>query len=418
MADIVNVASTGERFGLFWNSANGDRKYDADSMSKWLKKFFTTGVFEGDFQVLAKQGMQITVTGGYANINGKVFFADENTDLTLDASNTTYSRIDAIVMTCDYVERKIYIEVVKGQYAGDFPIAVAPIRDNEKYQIVLAHVLVGSGVFEITQADIVDKRQDTALCGYITGTVEEMDFSQFVAQFQSYYDQFKSTNMADFTAWFANIRNVLSGDVAGNLQNEIDALAENLNASGINYNNTSSGLTASKVQGAIDEVNQKVNNANNNFQLANELLTNDIQNVANQLDIDGEKIYMDKKNGKYGYNTSPTRGADTFHPFNQLPNTLTMNFSGSTQGNYGQAYITSRIPNEILESYKYVTLNISNGTTWQRVFSSDRTRYAELPRNTKTVLSTYSSLMTGGSLYFDVSGNTTSLGYDLVFSRT
>lgn len=316
MADIVNVASTGERFGLFWNSANGDRKYDADSMSKWLRKFFTTGVFEGDFQVLAKQGMQITVTGGYANINGKVFFADENTDLTLDASNTTYARTDAVVMTCDYVERKIYIEVVKGQYAGDFPIAVSPVRNNDKYQIVLAHVLVGSGVFEITQADIRDTRQDIELCGYVTGTVEEMDFSQFVAQFQSYYDQFKSTNMADFTAWFANIKNVLSGDVAGNLQNEIDALAENLNASGINYNNTSSGLTASKVQGAIDEVNEKVNTASNNLQLANNLLTTNIENVANQLVIDGEKIYMDKKNGRYGVNTSAERGADTFIPFN------------------------------------------------------------------------------------------------------
>ena len=337
MADIVNVASTGERFGLFWNSANGDRKYDADSMSKWLRKFFTTGVFEGEFQVLAKQGMQITVTGGYANINGKVFFADENTDLTLDASNTTYTRIDAVVMTCDYVERKIYIEVVKGQYAGDFPIAVSPVRNNDKYQIVLAHVLVGSGVFEITQADIVDKRQDTALCGYITGTVEEMDFSQFVAQFQSYYDQFKSTNMADFTAWFANIKNVLSGDVAGNLQNEIDALSENLNASGINYNNTSSGLTASKVQGAIDEVNQKVDNANTNYQTADSLLANEIQNVASQLLVGSTKIFMDKKDGKWGINTSAGRGADTFIPFHSpkkyLVTVVTRGWKGSEPWN-------------------------------------------------------------------------------------
>ena len=30
---------------------------------------------------------------------------------------------------------------------------------------------------------------------------------------------------------------------------------------------------------------------------------------------DGHKLYFDSKNGKYGYNTSPNRGADTFHPF-------------------------------------------------------------------------------------------------------
>ena len=30
---------------------------------------------------------------------------------------------------------------------------------------------------------------------------------------------------------------------------------------------------------------------------------------------DGQKLYFDSKDGKYGYNTSPSRGADTFVPF-------------------------------------------------------------------------------------------------------
>ena len=30
---------------------------------------------------------------------------------------------------------------------------------------------------------------------------------------------------------------------------------------------------------------------------------------------DGTRFYPDKQNGKYGFNTSPTRGADTFSPF-------------------------------------------------------------------------------------------------------
>ena len=29
----------------------------------------------------------------------------------------------------------------------------------------------------------------------------------------------------------------------------------------------------------------------------------------------GQKLYFDSKDGKYGYNTDPNRGADTFHPF-------------------------------------------------------------------------------------------------------
>ena len=30
---------------------------------------------------------------------------------------------------------------------------------------------------------------------------------------------------------------------------------------------------------------------------------------------DGQKLYFDSKDGKYGYNTDPNRGADTFVPF-------------------------------------------------------------------------------------------------------
>ena len=40
--------------------------------------------------------------------------------------------------------------------------------------------------------------------------------------------------------------------------------------------------------------------------------------VIGELTANGNRLYMDYKNGKYGYNTSANRGADTFHPFNDL----------------------------------------------------------------------------------------------------
>lgn len=43
-----------------------------------------------------------------------------------------------------------------------------------------------------------------------------------------------------------------------------------------------------------------------------------ISAVESELTANGNRIYMDYKNGKYGYNTSPNRGADTFRPFNNL----------------------------------------------------------------------------------------------------
>lgn len=38
--------------------------------------------------------------------------------------------------------------------------------------------------------------------------------------------------------------------------------------------------------------------------------------IENELTANNTRIYLDYQNNKYGYNTDPLRGADTFHPFN------------------------------------------------------------------------------------------------------
>ena len=45
--------------------------------------------------------------------------------------------------------------------------------------------------------------------------------------------------------------------------------------------------------------------------------------INNQLKANNNEIYMDYKNGKYGYNTSSNRGADTFHPFKNAADIIT-----------------------------------------------------------------------------------------------
>lgn len=50
-----------------------------------------------------------------------------------------------------------------------------------------------------------------------------------------------------------------------------------------------------------------------------------------ELTANGNRLYMDYKNGKYGYNTSPTRGADTFFPFNRADH-IRLNLYGYAYG--------------------------------------------------------------------------------------
>jgi hypothetical protein len=65
--------------------------------------------------------------------------------------------------------------------------------------------------------------------------------------------------------------------------------------------NSNYSAIGNTVSSALLTLNNNINNVNTKF--------------TNQLKANSHDIYMDYKNGKYGYNTSPSRGADTFHPF-------------------------------------------------------------------------------------------------------
>lgn len=146
------------------------------------------------------------------------------------------------------------------------PTPLVPVRENGVYQLVVAQISVVHGAVKITQADITDTRTDTELCGVVVGTVQEMDFSQFSAQFDSYFENYKKAvyeefvafrndvarlesegqtayeafvaalNEKDtefstlFTTWFDSMKGQLSEDAAGNLQNEVDDINDGVSS--------------------------------------------------------------------------------------------------------------------------------------------------------------------------------------------
>lgn len=226
-----------DQYGLFWNSVDSDRLYDADSFAEWLRKFFTTGVFDGELQVTSAGGMDVSVSSGYANINGKVRFFDSATKLTLATAGATYPRIDTIVVERNDTDRKITIKAITGTYSAN-PTATAPVRANNVYQIVLAQIYVAAGATSITQAAITDTRMDTSLCGIVAATIKNPDFGQWYAQ-----------NEAQFTEWFAGMKDQLTTDAAGNLQTEIDAVKKSVsdNASSIASNKTAIDANTKKL---------------------------------------------------------------------------------------------------------------------------------------------------------------------------
>ena len=230
-------------YGLFWNSRAGDRTYSADDFSDWLATFFTNGVYNGDLFVSASEGMDIEVATGYANINGKVILYKEPHTLTVPAASGAYDRTDSVVIERNEIDRTFYLKIVSGGANGEPP---AVERSETVYQLVIAHIAVSRSAIRITQANITDTRMDDNLCGWIIGTVENIDFGQITAQWEQYIVEFQETEVADwenweqqqeedwsdwstlqrqrFADWFENISYVLDGDAAGHLQAEIDDL--------------------------------------------------------------------------------------------------------------------------------------------------------------------------------------------------
>lgn len=210
-------------YANFYNSDNGDRVYDADSFSEWLRPFFKTGVFNGELQVLASSGMEVIVDTGNAFIEGKLKKFDSQTTLTVEQASANSTRIDSVICRRNDTDRDFTLMIVKGT-----TVAPLPVRENGIYDIVLAHITVPASAVEIKQENIADTRMNADICGWVVSNVEEVDFSQVSAQWADYIANFEANELQAFNEWFDTIKGQLSTDQAGSLQLQIDEQANKI----------------------------------------------------------------------------------------------------------------------------------------------------------------------------------------------
>lgn len=213
-------------YATFYNSKNGDRKYDAESFAEWLEPFFLTGIFNGDLQVLANGDMSVSVDAGSANIKGKLKSFDEVTTLTLDMADATLNRIDNIIVRRDDEARDFTIMVQKGTLSST-PVAPSPVRTNGKYDLVLAQVYVAASAIAIEQANITDTRMNKELCGWVASTVNEIDFEQITLQWQDYMEQFKEENEKEFNEWFERFKEMVESGSPVMVDEELSVTSSN-----------------------------------------------------------------------------------------------------------------------------------------------------------------------------------------------
>lgn len=220
-----------ERSGFFDANLVGetyDRVYLAAQFAAYFASFIASGVYAkhgNALQVMAsaQPQMQVQVESGQGWIKGYWYENSDVVILPIDVADGISKRIDSVVLRLRYAERDMILAVKKGT-PDTVPKAPALQRDADYYELQLATILIDAGAVNIQQANITDTRMDASVCGWVTGVVEQLDFSSMQSQFDDYLKTFKDTTMADITSWFDTIKGQLSGDIAVSLQMQVTSL--------------------------------------------------------------------------------------------------------------------------------------------------------------------------------------------------
>ena len=191
-----------------------DRVYDAGNFAEYFSTFIGDGVFaepSNQLKVVPKSGLTVTLKAGKAFIEGYWYKLDEDMDFKLSANSTSYPINDLIVISLNKSSRTIAAEKKENVSS------MLPTNNGTVHELVVASISVGVGANTITESNITDRRANTSYCGFVTGTVEQIDVGDLLTQFES-----------QFNDWFETIKGKLTNDVAGSLQNQIDRLSESV----------------------------------------------------------------------------------------------------------------------------------------------------------------------------------------------
>ena len=249
----------------FFNSLNGDRKYNAAQMSAIFDGLIIDGVFASigtAFAVKAAGGLTVNVGIGKAWFDHTWTVNDSILPMTVPEAEVLLDRIDAVVLEVNGTEsvRENTIKFVKGN-PSSAPSRPTLTNEGNVHQYPLCYIYRKYGTAVINQADITPM-VGTESTPFVTGILqtisldellgkwqdeldrftdarsqevddwiaqEESDFTTWfdkmkadLQQEQNVLDQWIASEQADFLAWYNQMKDQLSGDVAGNLQLEID----------------------------------------------------------------------------------------------------------------------------------------------------------------------------------------------------
>ncbi|MFD3260832.1 hypothetical protein ACE3MQ_19750 [Paenibacillus lentus] len=179
-----------EKSGFFDTTADDPREYPAREFAEYFAQFIANGVFSGGTK------LKVTATGADANvmidlgaawINGYQYKVFDSPLVLPIVPATTQDRIDRIILRLDTSTpvRAIKAIVLQGLPSGT-PSPPAIVRSGDIYDLSLAQVRVKANTTIILPENITDERLNNAVCGLVTGFIQQADTTLIFNQFQAW----------------------------------------------------------------------------------------------------------------------------------------------------------------------------------------------------------------------------------------
>lgn len=184
----------------FYNSKEGDRRYDAIQMSSIFDGIIQDGILQhvGTAMVVKEsEAMIINVGIGRAWFNHTWTLNDALLPLVVPQSEILLNRYDAVVLEVDSREavRANDIKIIKGTPASN-PMKPTMVKTNDRWQYPLAYIYVGAGVTSIRQANITNC-VGTSECPFVTAPLDKVEIDDLIAQWQDQWKEFYEKQTTD-----------------------------------------------------------------------------------------------------------------------------------------------------------------------------------------------------------------------------
>ena len=252
----------------FYNSKNGDRKYNASHLGKIFEGVIQDGVFgaapkpldtafkvEAALETDQQSSPKIIVNPGKAWLMNTWSILDAKTVISLGTVNANKKRTDIVVLEINnnynsgaFTERTNSLKVVEGRDVSISDSQSLPTltqiwnsgnTERRIWQYPLAFVTVyGSKVTGTTTLapNIIktsnienrigisgtDAEKYITWTPLVTGAQMQMELSDYYPDFQPLFEQMLNDDAATFNDWFDAMKGQLTEDAATHLQNELD----------------------------------------------------------------------------------------------------------------------------------------------------------------------------------------------------